>query len=129
MRLVFVMNLAGVFAVTNKRKKALVAVVILAGLASIALFCWPILRRASASEYRTFQSPDGKYRLVVYRMPEFSRIMPGQAGDAPGYIRLYDRSGHVLAETDVVMVQIADRVTWEKDKVNVWLVAEWNLPN
>ena len=114
---------------TSKRKKALVAVVGLVGLVSIAIFCWPILLRATATEYRTFQSPDGKYRLVVYRIPEFSRLMPGQAGDAPGYIRLYDSSGHVLAETDVVMVQIADRVTWEKDKVNVWLVAEWDLPN
>lgn len=55
--------------------------------------------------------------------------MPGQYGDAPGYIRLYDNAGHVLAETDVVMVQIADRVTWEKNKVNIWLVAEWDLPN
>lgn len=114
---------------TGKRKKVLVGVAILLGLVSISILCWPIFLRASASEYRTFQSPDGKYRLVVYRIPEFSRLMPGQAGDAPGYIRLYDRSGHVLAQTDVVMVQIADRVTWEKDKVNVWLVAEWDLPN
>lgn len=114
---------------TSKRKKTLIAVVVLAGLVSIVIFCWPILRRAAASEYRTFQSPDGKYKVVVYRLPEFSRIMPGQYGDAPGYVRLYDNSGHVLAQTDVGMVQIADRVTWEKDKVDVWLVAEWNLPN
>ena len=107
----------------------MVLVVVLAGLVSIAIFCWPILLRVMASEYRTFQSPDGKYKLVVYRLPEFSRIMPGQAGDAPGYIKLYDSSGHMLAEKDVVMVQIADRITWKKNKVNVWLVAEWDLPD
>ena len=54
--------------------------------------------------------------------------MPGQSSDAPGYVRLYDRTGRVLAQTDVEMVQLADRISWEKNKVSIWLVAEWNLP-
>jgi len=54
--------------------------------------------------------------------------MPGQSGDAPGYVGLYDSSGRMLAEKDVDMVQAADRISWEKKKVSIWLVAEWNLP-
>ena len=65
---------------------------------------------------------------MVYKLPDFSFRMPGQSGDGPGYVRLYDNSGHVLAEKDVDMVQAADRISWEKKKVSIWLVAEWNLP-
>jgi len=34
----------------------------------------------------------------------------------------------VLGEKDVEMVQTADRISWEKKRFSVWLVAEWNLP-
>src|SRR5262245_61133524 len=110
------------------RKRVLLGVVILAILVVAGILLIPALRRHAATEYKTSISPDGKYKVVVYRLPDFWSRMPGQAGDAPGYIRLYDRAGHVLAETDVEMVQIADRISWEKNKVNIWLVADWNLP-
>jgi len=110
------------------RKKLLIGAVILASLVLAGTLFAPTLRRAAASEYRTSQSPDGKYKIVVYRLTDFSFRMPGQSSDAPGYVRLYDRIGRVLAQTDVEMVQLADRISWEKNKVSIWLVAEWNLP-
>jgi len=113
---------------TSRRKKILVCTVVLAGLAVIGVLLRPIVLRAAASEYKTSLSPDGKYKIVVYRLPDFSFRMPGQSGDAPGYVRLYDSSGRMLAEKDVDMVQAADRISWEKKRVSIWLVAEWNLP-
>jgi hypothetical protein len=53
--------------------------------------------------------------------------MPGQSGDAPGTVRLHDRSGRVLRETDVDMVQRVDHVEWDADSVHVKLVADWPL--
>lgn len=84
-------------------------------------------RRAMASEYRTFQSPDGKYRIVVYDYPMLISSVGG-GGDAPGFVRLYDNRGRVLGEEDVEMVNQVDQIYWDKDKVDVKLVAEWRLP-
>lgn len=93
----------------------------------VGFFGWRVYRRAAAEEYKTVWSPDGNYRIVVYRMPT-PFTMPGGSGDAPGYVRLYDKSGTVLKETDVEMVQLVDRVNWENGKVDIHLVAEWELP-
>jgi len=104
--------------------RLLLGVFIVAALAAAALY---VLRRASAEVYREFDSPDGSYKVVVYRYPSLS-AMPGQSGDAPGFVRLYDRQGRPLAEAGVEMVQLADRVEWERDRVSIRLVAEWRLP-
>lgn len=92
------------------------------------LFGWRLYRRATAEEYKTFWSPDRHYRLVVYRIPTLF-AMPGGAGDAPGYVRLYDQSGRVLQEQDVEMVQLVERVSWENGKVTIPLISEWELPH
>jgi hypothetical protein len=105
--------------------RVLLAVVIAAALAAASLY---LLRRAPAAEYRTFNSPDGRYRVVVYRYPSPFAMVPGQSGDAPGFVRLYDGRGHTLAEAGAEMVQTVDRVDWEDGKVNVKLIAEWPLP-
>jgi hypothetical protein len=94
----------------------------------VGVFGWHVYRRAAASEYKTFWSPDSNYRVVVYRMPELY-AMPGASGDAPGYVRLYDKAGRILKEQDVEMVQLIDRVRWENGKVTIALFAEWDLPH
>jgi hypothetical protein len=53
--------------------------------------------------------------------------MPGQAGDAPGVVRLYDRTGRLLAEADVEMVQLVESVDWSNDKASIKLVVDWDL--
>ena len=55
--------------------------------------------------------------------------MPGQAGDAPGVVRLYDRQGRLLHETRVDMVQRVQKVEWTEKAVGIKLVADWSLPD
>ena len=91
--------------------------------------CWPLVLKFAATEYRTIESPDGNYKIVVYRIPAFSISMPGQSGDAPGYVRLYDKVGRILEEQNVDMVQNIDHADWEDNKVRIKLFAEWDLPH
>ena len=55
--------------------------------------------------------------------------MPGQAGDAPGRVMLYNRVGELLHETSVEMVQLVQKVEWTEKSVSIKLIAEWDLPN
>lgn len=85
-------------------------------------YIWP-------EEYASFMRPDGNYRVVVVRIPKWPALMPGQAGDAPGKVRLYDSEGRVLHETKVEMVQLVDHVDWMDRRVRIKLVGEWELPD
>ena len=79
-------------------------------------------------EYRRFDSPDGAYHVTVYRRSSaLSSSMPGQSGDAPGKVRLHDKSGRVLREAEVDMVQLVDQVEWDARGVHIKLVADWPL--
>ena len=101
------------------------SVLIVFALAMFALRAW---QRSEAEVYRTFSSPDNPFQLVVFRIPpRFS--MPGQGSDAPGYFQLRNtRSGQVLKEDSVEMVQLVDQVEWSPTNVNVRLLADWSLP-
>jgi hypothetical protein len=86
-------------------------------------------RRARASEYRSYASPDGRFRFVVYRISS-TFAMPGQSSDAPGFVRLYDlRSGRILQEKDVEMVQLIDQFEWSSTNLYIKLFADWKLPD
>lgn len=108
-----------------RRLMAVLAVLIVGVLFAFALRAW---RRSGAEEYRTFASPDGRFQIVVYRIP--SRVvMPGQGSDASGYFQLRDaRTGRVLRESCVEMVQLVERVEWSPTNVRVQLLADWSLP-
>jgi hypothetical protein len=69
--------------------------------------------RPMKNEYRSFLSPDGKFRVVVFRESMLPSVMPGQSGDSSGIVRLYDDNGKVLQESKVEMVQLVDSVEWE----------------
>ena len=111
-------------------KQRILFIVVAALIISIisAVFLWPYFLKANASVYRIIENPNGKYKIVVYRIPQYRMVFPGQAGDAPGYVRLYDQFGRVLAEKDVEMVQNIDQVYWEPERVDIKLFAEWKLP-
>ena len=80
------------------------------------------------SAYRTFVSPDQRYKLVVYRSRQLFGPMPGQSGDVPGYVCLYDqRSGKVINRKWTEMVQTIDDVKWTSTNVEIKLFAEWKL--
>jgi hypothetical protein len=55
--------------------------------------------------------------------------MPGQSGDAPGFVRLYDqRTGRILEQKDVAMVQNIDQFEWSATNLYIKLFADWRLP-
>ena len=84
---------------------------------------------ARAEEYRSSVSPDGRFKMVVYRIPVTTTMMPGQSGDAPGFVRLYDqRSGHILEQKNVGMVQNIDQFEWSPTNLYIKLFADWRLP-
>ncbi len=80
------------------------------------------------SEYRRFESADGRFAVVVLREGGAGASAPGQSGDAPGVVQLVDAEGTVLQEAPVEMVQLVDTVNWREDRVEVKLVADWPLP-
>ena len=85
-------------------------------------------RRAAAEEYRTYTSPDDRFKVIVFRIPSLC-AMPGQSGDAAGFVRLVDaRTGRVLRERSVEMVQSIDQLQWSPDGVQIKLFADWPLP-
>jgi hypothetical protein len=99
---------------------------VVVGLALAAGGLW-LSQRNRLEEYLTFSRPDGRYRVVVMRRIAWRPMMPGQAGDAPGVLRLYDRDGKLLAETDIEMVQLVQNVEWGDKTVEIPLLAKWNL--
>ena len=111
----------------SKGAKGLKVSLCLIVLLVLIAVCLHLTRRAFAEEYRTFSSPDANYKVVVYSLPVLFS-MPGGSGDSPGYVQLHDKAGRVLEEKDVDMVQNADQVYWEGNKVEVKLIAEWELP-
>jgi hypothetical protein len=90
---------------------------------------WVALPRADATPYATFVRPDGKYRVVVRRAAVFPGLMPGQSGDAPGRVELWDAEGRLLQAKDVEMVQLVERVEWADRNAHIKLVADWQLPD
>jgi hypothetical protein len=100
------------------------AIVVL--LCAIALLAAPISSAQDREIMRTFSRPDGAFRVVLLRKP-LPAAMPGQAGDAPGVVRLYDRTGRLLAEADVAMVQLVESVDWSNDTATIKMVVEWDL--
>jgi len=72
-------------------------------------------------------SPDGRYRIVVWRVPMLV-AMPGQGSDASGFIQLQDSDGRVLREKDVDMVSIVEQPEWSPGKVYIKLLVDWELP-
>ena len=105
--------------------RTILVVFIVFALGAFGLRAW---YRSSAEEYRSYMSPDGRFKMVVYRLPMFM-AMPGQSSDAPGFVRLYDqRNGRVLQQKDVEMVQNIDQFEWSTTNLYIKLFADWRLP-
>jgi len=113
---------------TRGFSKRLMMVLAVLSVGMLVAFGLHALRRSGAKEYRTFASPDGRFQIVVYRIPSLI-AMPGQSSDSPGYFQLRDaRTGRVLQERSVEMVQLVDWVEWSRTNVDVRLLADWSLP-
>lgn len=83
---------------------------------------------AKMEEYATFNSPNGKYKIVVMKKSSFFGKSPGQVGDSPGEVRLLNKNGDVLENKDVEMVQLVEKVEWTDKNVYIKMVADWELP-
>lgn len=110
----------------RSRGKRVAAIVVLLAAAIIVAAIWYRESHMPLEAYRTFDSPDGQYRVEIWRQPQGS-MMPGQSGDAPGVARLVDRSGKTLGEAPLEMVQLADAVDWSGGHASIKLVVDWDL--
>ena len=84
---------------------------------------------SQAEAYRSDNSPDGRFRVVVYRLP-MPVAMPGQSSDAPGFVRLYDQKrGRTPKQSSVRMVQLVDQLEWSSTnlypKPDLLVVQKW----
>lgn len=95
---------------------------------SIAFFLVSLAACGEDSEYRRFDSPDGNFHVLVIHQGTLGALLPGQSGDAPGIVQLIDKQGRVLEQTPVEMVQLVDNVRWHDERVDIRLIAVWNLP-
>ena len=116
---------AGDYSVTMTKAPYIPAATLLAAL-GFAVVGWLYLSQRGLDLYRTLESPDGRYRVEVWRQPQ-PFTMPGQSGDAPGLTRLVDASGDMLAEVPVEMVQLVDQVDWSDGHAYIKLVVDWDL--
>ena len=97
-------------------------------IGTVVVVTFMLFRRLSATEHRRYSSPDGRFQIVVFRFPMFF-AMPGQGSDAPGYFQLLDtRTGRVLREQKVGMVQEVDQIHWSATNVVGRIFADWSLP-
>jgi hypothetical protein len=79
-------------------------------------------------EYRTFDSPDHRYKVVVVRARTFLPLMPFQSYDA-GWVEIYDvQREQLIARKRVKVVQDVDQVDWSSTNVYITFVGEWPLP-
>ena len=114
-----------------KRKLLLVSLIIAtSGIVIFArkiLFYWPVLR----PPYRIFESPYGSFKVVVYRVPIQNKnemVAPGQAGDAPGYVALWNTdTGRLLRCQRIRMVSMVDP-EWSSNEVRILSIPTWKLP-
>jgi len=109
---------------TSKRICIGLGISIIIGISLV--IAWKLI---PGKEYRTFLSPDGRFKVVVFRSRQLFGTMPGQASDAPGTVCLYATgTGKLLEKTRIEMVQLVDVVTWSSTNVDIKLVADWKLP-
>jgi hypothetical protein len=107
-------------------------VAVAATLAGFALLLW-VVAPVGALDCReprwSSTSPDGaSLRLCPRRVGAFA--MPGQGGDAPGFLVLRDAAGWVRGVASIEMVQTLQReqARWERGTVHIPLHAELPHP-
>lgn len=54
-------------------------------------------------------------------------MMPGSAGDSPGYVKLFGPSGVLLNEKRIDMVQLVEIVEWYSNQMSIKFVADWSF--
>lgn len=123
-------NLVGNTHLKLLSKKTMVLTLVLSITTGLLYLYNPTVRKLCCSaEYQTFTSPNGHCFIKLYRIQIFSSLMPGNAGDAPGFVRLYTKNNKILQQQDVEMVQLVETIEWNKNSVYIKFVADWTLAN
>lgn len=86
-----------------------------------------IQKSCCLSSYKTFDSPHSGHSVEVYKLYTPFSIMPGSAGDSPGYVRLFNPSGELINETYIEMVQLVETVEWSTDQMSIKFIADWKF--
>lgn len=103
------------------RRKAILALVV-AAVVPIGFYLAMLDRRVS------WTSPDGRYEIAVYAEPMLF-AMPGQGGDAAGWVVLRRHRGFLPVRIERVdMVNLVEPPAWRADAVSLKLIADWPLP-
>ncbi len=107
--------------------RPLVIVSILIVIVAVLLTNLSFRKFCCSGEYKTYTKPDNNYTIKIYRYNVFYMVMPGGAGDAPGYVRLYNKNNELMKEKEIEMVQLADTVEWSDNRVYIKFIADWEL--
>jgi hypothetical protein len=116
------------------RKKYIVIIAVGCLVGFLIWMFFPKRHTISESYRIKYTSPDGKYVVSVYPryshfMGKFFPVMPGQASDLPGVVCLFDaKTGKLLYQKRVEMVQNIDLVYWSPTNVEIRLFVDWKLP-
>ncbi len=113
----------------NLFEKLIILVGGLIAAAVLAVIGYHFYQRATAGVCRSYTSPDGRFKLVVYGMTRLI-ASPGDGGSFPGFVRLYDQtSGKLLEQKDFESAQQIDVPEWSATNVFISCFADWTLSN
>lgn len=109
------------------RKKKAIILMLSIILVLVVLNSKMVKRQFLSSRQEVFTSPLSGHYLTLYRYNTILPLSPGNSGDTPGFIRLYNENGIMLNQTDVAMVQLVNDVRWSKDRITIKFVADWPI--
>lgn len=123
------MNTSKIVRSPKLRFLGLVLVLVVVLYTALRISRW---QRWHFTHYRSWNSPDRQYVVKLYRSNIFAWIpaAPGGGLDAPGLVELVDeRTGKVLRDTDLRMVQHLLYVSWTRDECQLsGKLPDWKLP-
>lgn len=85
----------------------------------------------SREEGSRFSDPSGQFTVVVSkrRYQDYLMRFPGQSGDEPGFIEIFDRSGNSFGRIPVEMINAVSDLHWPSSHTGarIPLIAEWDF--
>src|SRR5262245_973658 len=109
-------------------RKTVIVVAALVGAIALGWFVWPAANPPCEFVSRSI-SPDGRFEIVLCRLPSTGVAMPGQGDDVSGIARLYNRRvGLVLAGARAELLSGYPGARWYEDSVDLIGIAHWDLP-
>ena len=101
---------------TKLIKRTLITTIILTVTIIAGHFLY--IDRFIADFHNKYDSPDGKYYIIVERVPMLFSS-PGGGSDARAIVSLYRADNKLLKRTRVPMIQMIE-LKWDADAVEVW---------